>query len=202
MANNNDMLTLNIYNQPPPNPVDETSDNMNQTQPDQIHDLNTEKPRIVNKIYNDNNRNIQPNNYNSDPRYNIRNNQNYNIQNQAPIMAVQPQYPQPIYQPMVVNPPPSGAPMASPMMAPYNMPYWQPVVIQGKQPNNGARAVNNAPKTIIIREEERSPRRKNTEEDCCAGFLAGCAACCAVCCLMGLCCPGPHGSPHRHHGRW
>ena len=201
MANNNDMLTLNIYNQPPPNPVDETSDNMNQTQPDQIHDLNTEKPRIVNKIYNDNNRNIQPNNYNSDPRYNIRNN-NYNIKNQAPIMAIQPQYAQPIYQPLAVNPPPAGTPMASPMMVPYNMPYGQPVVIQGKQPNNRARAVNNAPKTIIIREEERTPRRKNTEEDCCAGFLAGCAACCAVCCLMGLCCPGPHGSPHRHHGRW
>ena len=199
MANNNDMITLNIYNQPPPNPADETSDDMNQTQPDQIPDLNTEKPRIVNKIYNDNYRNNQPNNYNSDPRYNKRN-QNYNIQNQAPIMAVQPQYPQPIYQPMVVNPPPAGTPMASPMMVPYNMQYGQPVVIQGKQPNNGARTVNNAPKTIIIREEERAPRR-NTEEDCCTGFLAGCAACCAVCCLMGLCCPGPHG-PHHHPRRW
>ena len=201
MANNNDMITLNIYNQPPPNPADETSDDMNQTQPDQIPDLNTEKPRIVNKIYNDNNRNIQPNNYNSDPRYNIRNN-NYNIKNQAPVMAVQPQYPQPIYQPMIVNPPPAGTPMASPMMVPYNMPYGQPVVIQGKEPNNEARTVNNAPKTIIIREKERIPRKKNTEEDCCAGFLAGCAACCAVCCLMGLCFPGRHGSHGRHHGRW
>ena len=199
MADNNDMITLNIYNQPPPNPADETSDDMNQNQTKPDLNLNTGGPRIINKIYNDNYRNNQPNNYNSDPRYNKRN-QNYNIQNQAPIMPAQPQYPQPIYQPMVVNPNQAGTPMTTPMIVPYNMKYGQPVVIQRRQPNNGARTVNNAPKTIIIREEERMPRR-NKEEDCCNGFLAGCASCLAICCLMGLCCPGPHG-PHGHHRRW
>ena len=201
MANNNDMITLNIYNQPPPNPADETSEDLNQTEPDQNPNLNTEKPRIINKIYKDNKRNIQPNNYYSDPRLNIRN-KNYNIQNQVPIMAVPPQYPQPINRQIIVNPPPVGTPMASPMMVPYNMQYGQPVVIQENQLNNEARMVNNAPKTIIIKEEERIPKRNRIEDDCCAGCLAGCASCLAICCLMGLCCPGPHGPPHRHHRRW
>ena len=34
MANNNDMIILNIYNQPPPKSVDETGMNINQTKQD------------------------------------------------------------------------------------------------------------------------------------------------------------------------
>lgn len=201
MENNNDMITLNIYNQPPPNPADETSDDMDQNQTSPDLNLNTAKPRIINKIYNDNKRNIQPRNYYSDPRANIPNN-NYNIQNQVPIMAVQPQYPQPIYQQMPVNPNQAGTPMATPMIVPYNMQYGQPVVIQGRQANNDVRTINNAPKTIIIKEKERMPKRNTMEEDCCTGCLAGCASCLAVCCLIGLCCPGPHGPGPHGHRRW
>ena len=173
--------------------------NQNQTKPDLY--LNTDNPRIINKIYKDNIRNIQPRNNYSDPRTNIGN-KNYNIPNQIPMMVAQPQYPQPIYQQMAVNPTPAGAPVGAPIMVPYNMQYGQPVVIQEIQPNNVPRTVNNAPKTIIIKEEQvRIPRRHNKEEDCFTGCLAGCASCLAICCLMSLCCPGPHGHPH-HHRRW
>ena len=70
MANNNDMITLNIYNQPPPKSVDETGMNINQTEQDL--NLNTDKPQM-NPVFYDNVRNDQQNNYNSAPRGNINN---------------------------------------------------------------------------------------------------------------------------------
>ncbi len=42
MANYNDMITLNIYNQPQPRSVDETAMNFNQS--DQEINLNIDKP--------------------------------------------------------------------------------------------------------------------------------------------------------------
>ena len=211
MANNNDMITLNIYNQPPPRSVEETAMNFNQT--DQDINLNIDKPG-KNPIFYDNVRNEQ-NNYNSAPRGN--NNKRQRIQNTtdessdsietnpnnvpnrgAPIQNLQYQQPvQPIYQPVVYRPTPVGAPIATPVMAPYNMQYATPVVVQGN--NNTRNAVNNAPKTFIIKKKEKPDFHK--EEDCCAGFLAGCAACLTICCMISLCCPGPHG-PHGRRGRW
>jgi len=213
MANNNDMITLNIYNQPPPKSVDETGMNINQTEQDL--NLNTDKPQM-NPVFYDNVRNDQQNNYNSAPRGNI-NNKSQNITNTAdessdssevnpnndqarppPVQNVQYQQPiQPVYQQIYYKPNQAGTPAAVPIIVPYNMQYGNPVVIQGNQVNNRNAGINNAPKTIIIREKEKP--RKSKGEDCCAGFLAGCAACLTITCLMGLCCP--HG--HRgHRGRW
>jgi hypothetical protein len=204
MAENNDMVTLNIYNQPPPQLANEKAQDLN---------LNTDKPR--NPLYFDNIRNNQGNNYNSAPRDNRRqSSQNsdessdtsYNNQRNIPVAGAPPQYiqyPRPVYQPIVGQPNRVVAPIATPVMAPYNMPYAQPVVMPPKQVNYGntTPAVNNAPKTIIIKEEKRVPK-SSKGEDCCAGILAGCAACCALCCMAALCCPGP--GPHRHYGprRW
>lgn len=213
MANNNDMITLNIYNQPPPKSVDETGMNINQTEQDL--NLNTDKPQM-NPVFYDNVRNDQQNNYNSAPRESI-NNKRQNITNTAdessdssevnpnndqvrvpPVQNVQYQQPiQPAYQQIYYRPNPAGTPVAAPIMVPYNMQYGNPVVIQGNQVNNRNAGINNAPKTIIIREQEKP--RKSKGEDCCAGFLAACAACLTISCLMAMCCP--HG--HRgHRGRW
>lgn len=213
MANNNDMVTLNIYDNPPPQLADETSAKINETNQD--FNLNTDKPR-TNQNYYDNVRNDQPN-YNSAPR-NYNNNQRNmqssvdessesieNNQNNTPAMAVPPQNggypnfpPQQYYQQIPPRQVPLGAPMA-PMAYPYNMAYAQPVVIQRQQPTTINKPVRNAPQTIIIREEEK--KKSHSGEDCCAGCLAACAACVTCCCLMALCSGGPHG-PRGRHGRW
>lgn len=213
MASNDDMITLNIYNKPPPKSVDETGLNFNQSYPDM--NLNIDKPG-KNRVFYDNDRRSQ-NNYNSAPRVNI-NNKSQRLQNttddnsdssdinqnNGPIKApyiqnIQYQQPvQPIYQPMIYGQTPVRANIVTPVMIPPNMQYATPVVLQGNNINN-RNAVNNAPKTIIIREKKKV--NQNKEQDCCMGFLAGCCACLAACCLMGLCCPGAHG-PHRHRGRW
>ena len=70
MANNNDMIILNIYNQPPPKSVDETGMNINQTKQDLK--LNTNKHQF-NPVFYDNARNDQQNYNNSRPRGNINN---------------------------------------------------------------------------------------------------------------------------------
>ena len=217
MSDDNGMVTLNIYNNPPIQSVNETTSKINQTEQDL--NLNTDKPQ-PNPIFYDNVRNENPQNYNSAPR----NNNNRNMQNSidessdtteenqkniapvAPVIPVAPvvqkpplypQFQQPIYQqiprqPMIV---------ANPAMIPYNQPYGQPIIMQGnyanpntKIKNNNNRTVNNAPKTIIIR--ERKKPKSHAGEDCCTAFLAGCGACLAFMCLMGLCCP------HSHRGRW
>ena len=67
MANNNDMIILNIYNQPPPASVDDTTANINQTA--QNLNLNTDKPASNNQVFYDNVRD-EPNNINSAPRMN------------------------------------------------------------------------------------------------------------------------------------
>jgi hypothetical protein len=212
MTNNNDMVTLNIYNSPP-QLADTSNGNINETD----YNLNTDKPQMNQKYY-DNIRNDLPQNYNSAPRtqYPKKNNVQSSIDesssdstennpNNTPVIpppAQYPQFKQPIYQQMPVQPVAVATPMANPVVYPYNYntPYGQPIVIQQQRHNNNKnRPVNNAPKTIIIREREPE-RRRSSEEDCCAGCLAGFGACLACCCLMGLCCPGPHG-PHRY-GRW
>ena len=205
MTDNNDMVTLNIYNNPPPQLADETAAQINQT--DQDYNLNTEKPRQKPTFY-DNVRNGQQN-YNSAPRnYNNRRNMESSVDessestennNNTPIRAVPPQnmqYQNNYYQQVPVRPVQLGAPMA-PMAYQYNMAYAQPVIIQGKQPSNTNQPIRNAPQTIIIKEERKT--KDHSGEDCCAGCLAACAACLTCCCLMALCSPGPHG-PRR--GRW
>ena len=208
MTDDNGMVTLNIYNNPPPQTADNSSANFNQT--DQNFNLNTDKPQ-QNPNYYDNIRNVPPqNNYNSAPRnqYNNRNMQSSidessdstqnNKRNVVPVIAARPQYvqyQQPYYQPM---PPPQNIITPQPGMVPYNTPYGQPVVVQGRQANYNTRPIKNAPQTIIIREKE-SPRHKEKTDDCCAGCLAGIASCLALCCLMALCCPPAHHGPRR---RW
>ena len=210
---NNDMVTLNIYNRPPQ--LADDSSNINETD----FNLNTDKPQITHNFY-DNSRIGNPQNYNSAPRVKYPKKKNIetsidessgstvNNPNNPPVMPSPirfPQFQQPIYQQVPVQPvqpiqagqPMQYAPMTNPMVSPYNTPYGQPVVVQQRVNKNRNKPVNNAPQTIIIR--EREPQRKHTSgEDCCAGCLAGIGACLACCCLMGLCCPGPHG-PHR---RW
>ena len=65
MADDNGMVTLNIYNNPPPQNADNSSANFNQTNQD--FNLNTDKPQ-PNLTYYDNVRNVPPQNYNSAPR--------------------------------------------------------------------------------------------------------------------------------------
>ena len=202
MADNNDMVTLNIYNQPPPQLANETAQDLN---------LNTDKPRS--SLYYDNVRSTQKNNYNSAPRANKRREDSeiseeisqtsYSNQKNFPVKGAPPQYiqyPQPAYQPITRQPNRVIVPVATPVVSPYNMPYAQPVVMQQKQVNYGntTPAVNNAPKTVIIKEEQKV-KKSSGGEDCCAGFLAASAACCAVCCMAALCCGG--GGPHGHR-RW
>jgi hypothetical protein len=210
MADENGMVTLNIYNNPPPQTVDNSSTDFNQTA--QNFNLNTDKPQ-PNPNYYDNVRNVPPPNYNSAPRnqYNNRNMQSSiedessnstqnNQRNVVPVIPMRPQYvqyqQQPYYQPMPLQ---QNVMVPQPGMVPYNTPYGQPVVVQqARQTNtNNNRGVNNAPQTIIIREKERPTSHRNGTEDCCAGCLAGVGSCLACLCLMGLCCPPPHHGPHH-----
>ena len=207
MAEDNGMVTLNIYNNPPPQNADNSSADFNQT--NQNFNLNTDKPQQTPTYY-DNIRNVPPQNYNSAPRnqYNNRNMESSvdessdstpnNQRNVTPVIATRPQYvqyQQPYYQPMPIV---QNAMVPPPEMMPYNTPYGQQVVIQERQINTNNRAVNNAPQTIIIREKKRTIKRDKTD-DCCAGCLAGVASCLACLCLMGLCCPPAHYGPRR---RW
>lgn len=233
MSVDNGMITLNIYNKPPQF-TDETEQNINQSVQND-YNLNTDKPYVKPKLYDNIKNNIpQNNNINSAPRVKYNNNNNKtapnvdsssedisgpieNHQKNNPIKATPPQYPQyqqyPLYpqyqQPYILQKP---MPVTTPGAVPYNMPYGQPMIIQGRQNNNTNNVVNNAPKTIIVKEKRIN--RNDETEDCCAGCLAGMCSCLAVCCLIGLCCPhhygphygpphGPHfGPPHGPHGRW
>ncbi len=216
MTDNNGMVTLNIYDNPPPQLADETSAKINQT--DQDLNLNTDKPKMNPNFY-DNVRNDQQN-YNSAPRNynnNARNTQSsvdessestQNNQNNTPGMAVPPQNmkypqypPQQYYQQVPVRPATLGAPMV-PMAYQYNnMAYAQPIVVQGQQqPVTTNQPIKNAPRTIVIREQERI--KDNNAQDCCAGCLAACAACLTCCCLMALCAGGGRGHRGGPHGRW
>ena len=200
--NNNDMVTLNIYNQPSPKLANETEVNMNETG----QNFNTDRP----PLYFDNIRENKPQNYNSDPRYKKPQKKNMqssidesssssdNNQNHTPIMnQPQYQYQQPIYYQQIIG---QNNQMGYPMV-PYNYHYGQPVVIPNAQIKKETKPVNNAPNTIIIKERQK---KSNNAGSCCEGCLAGCLALCAVCCMCLLCCPGPHG-PHGRggpHGRW
>ena len=206
---NNDMVTLNIYNRPP-QIEDDTGININET--DQGLNLNTEKPRQT--LYDNVRKPLPPqiDNVNSAPR--AANTMTQNMQSSVedtsesmpskiPVIPVAPQYNQyprqqymvPVAQPVAVATP-GIAPRMNPGMAPYTLPYAQPAVAPRPQvPQVKNTPVNNAPKTIIIREKEKS----NTGEDCCAACLAGAGSVLAVCCLMGLCCPRGHYVP-RHRG--
>ena len=209
MTEDNGMVTLNIYNNPPPRLADETSDNVNDTA--QNLNLNTDKPQKKKKYY-DNVRNAPPYNANSAPRTNYNKTNGKNMQssiddssssgnNNAPVVPPVPQYPpQPVinYQQAPMQPyQPYGyaTPVAKAPVVPYNQPYAQPVVIQGKQPN-----ASYAPRTIIIEEKQRP--KKKVDDDCCTICLATCAACMTACCLFLLCCaePGHHHGPRR--GGW
>ena len=196
------MVTLNIYNKPPQ--LDDTELNFNQTE--QNLNLKTDRPQ-KNPTFYDNVRNDPNQNYNinSAPRTNKNINQNMQSSiedessqkepNKPPVMAAAPQYAQfpqrqqylmPIGQPMVVQ---------TPGMVPYNMPYAQPIVSPKPQINNQTQPVNNAPKTIIIKQKERT--RDTMGEDCCTACLAGMATCFAISCLLGFCFPA-----RRRYHRW
>ena len=206
MADDNGMVTLNIYNQPPPQLADETSENINQT--GQNINLNTDKPQQNFKYY-DNVRNGPNYNVNSAPRanYNKRNmqssiddsssstNNGPGVPNAAPY-PVQPaiNYQRMPYQQAPMQPIGYATPVARPVV-PYNAQYPQPVIIQPQQPVNN----NTQPRTIIIQEKEKP----KSDDDCCKVCLASCAGCAAACCLLLLCCgggPGPHHG--RGRGRW
>ena len=198
----NGMVTLNIYNKPPQ--LDDTELNFNQTE--QNLNLKTDRPQ-KNPTFYDNVRNDPNQNYNinSAPRTNKNINQNMQSSiedessqkepNKPPVMAAAPQYAQfpqrqqylmPIGQPMVVQ---------TPGIVPYNMPYAQPIVSPKPQINNQTQPVNNAPKTIIIKQKERT--RNTMGEDCCTACLAGMATCFAISCLLGFCFPA-----RRRYHRW
>lgn len=211
MTNNTDLVTLNIYNHPPEIANNESEGNINQTTD---YNLNTDKPKMNSNYYYKPDKDLSQN-YNSAPRtkYSKSNNKESSIEdessetsgnnnnytpNPAPVLVTPVQYPQqPVYQKMPAQPVIVQQPMA--YQYPYNAPYGQPVIIQQGPNNNLNRPVNNAPKTIIIR-ETREQRKHKTEEDCCTGFLAACGGFLACCCLMGLCCP-PHPG-YGYHRRW
>ena len=158
MADDNGMVTLNIYNQPPLQLADETSAKISET--GQGFNLNTDKPKQNLKYYD-----------------NVRNEPNYNI-NSAPrnngpgLPNASPYSPQPVanyqqmpYQQTPIQPIGYATPVVRPVV-PYNAPYSQPVIVQAKQPINN----NTQTKTIIIQEKE--PRKKKAKKDCCTICLA------------------------------
>jgi len=207
MTDDNGMVTLNIYNQPPPQLADEASEDINQT--GQGLNLNTDRPQQNMKYY-DNVRNGPNYNINSAPRnnYNKRNMQSSiddsssstNNGPGAPYASPYPQRPVVNYQQMPYQQAPMqpigyATPVARPVV-PYNGAYAQPIIVQAKQPVNN----NTQPRTIIIQETER---KKKSDDDCCTVCLASCAGCVAACCLLLLCCGGgPGPGPRRGRGRW
>ena len=206
MTDDNGMVTLNIYNQPPPQLADETSEDINQT--GQGLNLKTDRPQQNLKYY-DNVRNGPNYNINSAPRnnYNKRNMQSSiddsssstNNGKDTPYASPYPpqpaaNYPQMPYQQAPVQPIGYATPVARPVV-PYNAGYAQPIIVQAKQPINN----NTQPRTIIIQETER---KKNSDDDCCKVCLASCAGCAAACCLLLLCCGGGGPGPRRGRGRW
>ena len=206
MSDDNGMVTLNIYNQPPPQLADETSAKVNET--NQGLNLNTDRPQQNLKYY-DNVRNGPNYNINSAPRnnYNKKNMQSSiddsssSTNNGQDVPYASPYPPQPVvnyqqmpYQQAPMQPIGYATPVARPVV-PYNVPYTQPVIVQAKQPVNN----NTQPRTIIIQQTEQ--RKKKASEDCCTMCLASCAGAVAACCLLMLCCgggPGPHRG--RRHG--
>ena len=72
----------------------------------------------------------------------------YRAQQQGSYYSPYPQYQQPyiLQQPM---------PVMTPGTVQYKMPYGQPMIIQGRQNNNNNNVVNNAPKTIIVKENRK-----------------------------------------------
>ena len=206
MSDDNGMVTLNIYNQPPPQLADETTEDINQT--GQGLNLKTDRPQQNLKYY-DNVRNGPNYNINSAPRnnYNKRNIQSTiddsssSTNNGVNVPYASPYPPQPVvnyqqmpYQQAPMQPIGYATPVARPVV-PYNAGYTQPVIVQAKQPVSN----NTQPRTIIIQERER---RKKPEEDCCTVCLASCAGCVAACCLLMLCCGGGGPGPRRGRGRW
>jgi hypothetical protein len=206
MTDDNGMVTLNIYNQPPPQLADETTEDINQT--GQGLNLKTDRPQQNLKYY-DNVRNGPNYNINSAPRnnYNKRNIQSTiddsssSTNNGVNVPYASPYPPQPVvnyqqmpYQQAPMQPIGYATPVARPVV-PYNAGYTQPVIVQAKQPVSN----NTQPRTIIIQERER---RKKPEEDCCTVCLASCAGCVAACCLLMLCCGGGGPGPRRGRGRW
>jgi hypothetical protein len=185
MADDNGMVTLNIYNQPPPQLADETSAKINETGQD--FNLNTDKPKQNLKYY-DNVRSGPGYNINSAPRNNVPGLPNASPYPPQPVVN----YQQMPYQQTPIQPIGYATPVVRPVV-PYNAPYTQPVIVQAKQPINN----NTQPRTIIIQETE--PRKKKANEDCCTMCLASCAGAVAACCLLMLCCGGgPHyGRRHR-----
>ena len=230
MSDDNGMITLNIYNKPPQF-TDETEQNINQSEQNNFN-LNTDKPYIKPKLYENIKSNI-PQNYNisSAPRANYNNNNKTapsvesssedisgpieNHQKNNTIKATPPQYPQyhqnPPYPQYQQNPP--YPQYQQPYILQQPMPVMTPGTVQYKMPygqpmiiqgrqNNNNNNVVNNAPKTIIVKEKRINRRNKTE-DCCAGFLAGWGSCLAICCLIGLCCPRHYG-PHYGppHGRW
>lgn len=226
-VDDNGVVTLNIYNKPPQissqtqvNNINQTGQNLNTDRPQMYPKLNenigngSTQNQLTDPRISDNKRTQNMQGSIEEESETTDNNQNNASVMPAPPRYIQIQQPyyQQIPQPIVVG---------TPTGIPYNMGYGQPVVMQNMQNNpnvqnyqnvqnrnrqnyqniqNNARnrPVNNAPRTIIIREQKKD----HSTEDCCEGCLAGAASFLACCCLMGLCC-GPHYGPHygpRH--RW
>ena len=193
--------------------------NLNTEKPRETYYDNARKP-FPSKIDNANSAPRATNTMTANMQSSIEDETSETMPSKIPVIPVAPQYMQypqqkyvvPMGQPVAVATPgiaprmapgmapampamtPGMQPAMRPGMAPYNIPYAQPAVAPKPQIRNTP--VNNAPKTIIIRQKEK---RGLDGEDCCTACLAGAASCLAVCCLIGLCCPAGHYGPRR---RW
>ena len=191
MTDDNDIVSSNIYDEPPPKLANETSAYFNET--GKNLNLNTDRPQ-QNLEYYDNVRNDPNYNINEVPRtnYNIRIRQislednSCSTSNGPSVGYASPSPPQSI-QPFEY-----AIPVARPIV-PFNEPMIQPVIIQANHPINN----NTQPRFIII--PEVSSKKNKSDDECCKMCLASCAGFVVGCCLLMLCCGG---GPRRGRGGW
>ena len=191
MTDDNDIVSSNIYDEPPPKLANETSTSFNEI--GKGLNLNTDRPQ-QNLEYYDNVRN--------DPNYNIKEppRTNYNIRirqisiddnscstsNGPSVGYVSPSPPQSM-QPFEF-----ATPVAGPVV-PFNSPMIQPVIVQANQPINN----NIQPRFIVI--QETGSKNNKSDDECCKLCLSSCVGFVVGCCLLMLCCGG---SPRHGHRGW
>ena len=156
MANNSDMVILNINNKSPEITkntetllnISQTNQNMNS------NNINTSRPQIYTNLNGNIGNNSTQNNL-SAPRIIDNENKNININNIQNINH-------------------------NAVISANNMEYGQPVVIQNMQDNNNIRnePVNNAPKVSIKKNKNTKIRG---ERDCCDACLSCFGVCCSSC---------------------
>ena len=182
MADNNEVVTLNIYNQSPPQLADETSENINQH--DQGLNLNIDRQQQNFKYY-DNVRAGPNNNFNSA----ISNNYNKRFQNSLDVSTnnnLGVPYSSPYPPPEVFNYQQTPLQYGNPIVrasVPYNEPNIQPAIIQPMHPINN----NTQPRTIINKEKE-SRKKKSDDDDICKRCCKICTMGPAHCCIALICC--------------